>query len=88
MPNLNDLLRNPQAETLMGNREQLGHLMDAPETQKLFAMLNKNTGGGLDQAAEKAAKGDTAQLMDAIRQLMQDPNAAPLIQQMKAKLKP
>lgn len=79
MPNLDDLLRS-------AHPEQLGQLKDAPETQKIFAMLDKNTGGTLEQAADKAAKGDTAQLMDAIKCLMQDPEGARLIQQMKSKL--
>lgn len=80
MPNLNDLLQS-------AHPEQLGQLKDAPETQKIFAMLDKNTGGTLEQAADKAAKGDTAQLMEAIKRLMQDPEGARLIQQMKSKLK-
>lgn len=80
MPNLDDLLRSTHPE-------QLGQLKDAPETQKIFAMLHKSTGGTLEQAADRAAKGDTAQLMDAIKGLMQDPEGARLIQQMKSKLK-
>lgn len=87
MANLDDFLRNPQAEKLMGSREQLGDLMGAPETQKLFAMLNQNIGGSLEQAAGNAAKGDPSQLMTAIKQLMHDPEGAQLIEQMKSKLK-
>ena len=79
MPNLDDLLHSAPPE-------QLGQLKDAPETQKIFAMLNKSTGGTLEQAADKAAKGDTTQLMAAIKHLMQDPEGAKLIQQMKSKL--
>lgn len=80
MSNLDDLLRSTRPE-------QLGQLMDAPETKQIFAMLSKNTGGTLEQAADNAAKGDTAQLMDAIKQLMANPEGARLIQQMKTKLK-
>lgn len=87
MPGFDDLLKNPQAEQLMGNSEKLEKLKDAPETQKIFSILNQNTGGSLEQAAGNAAKGDTAQLMDAIKQLMRDPEGAKLIQQMKTKLK-
>lgn len=87
MANLDDFLRNPQAEKLMGNSEQLGQLMGAPETQKIFAMLNQNTGGSLEQAAGNAAKGDASQLMAAIKQLMHDPEGALLIERMKSKLK-
>ena len=80
MPNLDDLLHSSQTE-------KLGQLMNEPETQKIFAMLSQSTGGNLEQAAGKAAQGDTAQLMSAIRQLMQNPDAAKLMEGMKRKLK-
>ena len=80
MPNLDELLQRPQTE-------KLGHLMNEPETQKIFAMLSKSTDGSLEEAAGNAAKGDTAQLMSSIKQLMQNPEAAQLIQQMKNKIK-
>lgn len=86
MPNLDEILRSQQAEKLMDN-EKLGQLMDAPETQKLFTMLNQNTGGNLEQAAGNAANGDTTQLISAIKQLMQNPEATRLVEQMKKKLK-
>lgn len=66
---------------------KLEQLRDTPETQKIFAKLAQSTGGNLEQAAANAANGDTAQLVSAIRQLMQDPESAKLIQQMKQKLK-
>lgn len=80
MQNFDDLLRSPQAA-------KIEQLKDAPETRKLFSILSKSTDGSLEQAADSAAKGDTAQLMAAIRQMMQDPEAAGLIQKMKEKLK-
>ena len=86
MPNLDEILRSQQAEKLMDN-EKLGQLMDAPETQKLFTMLNQNTGGNLEQAAGNAANGDTTQLISAIKQLMQNQEATRLVEQMKKKLK-
>ncbi len=86
MPNLNDMLNEKAAAKLMGDSAKLEQLRDAPETQKLFSMLSRSTGGNLEQAADHAAKGDTAQLVSAIRQLMQDPEGAKLIQKMKQKL--
>lgn len=87
MPGLNDLLKDKQAQTLISNREKLGHLMESPETQQLFSMLDQHTDCTLKEAAEHAAKGDTAQLMSAIKHLMNDPEGARLIQQMRSKLK-
>ncbi len=86
MPNLNDMLKDKAAARLMGDSAKLEQLRDAPETQKLFSMLSRGTGGSLEDAAEQAARGDTAQLVSAIRQLMRDPEGAQLIQKMKQKL--
>ncbi len=86
MPNFSDILKDKKAAGLVGNTAKLEQLRDAPETQKIFSMLSQSTGGSLEQAADQAAKGDTAQLMSAIKQLMKDPEGARLIQQMKQKL--
>lgn len=87
MPTLEELLHNPQAEKIMDDDKMLGHLMDAPETKKLFSMLTRNTNGNLEQMTESAAKGNSAQLLSAINQLLQNPEATKLIEQMKQKLK-
>lgn len=86
MPNFEEVLKGTQAAELMGDTARLEKLRDAPETQKIFSMLSRTT-GDLESAAARAAKGDTAQLADAIRQLMQDPEGAKLIQQMKDNFK-
>lgn len=86
MPNFDEILKGKQAAWLMGDAAKLEKLRDAPETQKIFSMLSRST-GDLESAAQRAAKGDTAQLTDAIRQLMQDPEGAKLIQKMKDSLK-
>ena len=82
MPNFDELLKGKQAAQLMGDKGKLEKLRDAPETQQIFSMLSKST-GDLEAAADRAAKGDAAQLTDAIRKLMQDPEGAKLIQKMK-----
>ena len=80
MPNLDDLLRSAPTE-------KLGRLMNEPETQKIFAMLSQSTGGKLEQAAGDAAQGNSAALMNAIRQLMKNPETAKLMETMQHKLK-
>ena len=85
MPNFDELLKGKEAAGLMKDPSRLEKLRDAPETQKIFSMLSRTT-GDLELAAARAAKGDTAQLADAIRQLMQDPEGAKLIQKMKENL--
>lgn len=86
MPNFEDLLKSEQTAQLMKNTDKLDHLRDAPETQRLFHLLSQSTGGSLEQAANRAAQGDTAQLTEAIRKLMQNPEGQQLIQQIKKTL--
>ena len=86
MPNFDELLKGKEASRLMKDPSKLEKLRDAPETQKIFSMLSQST-GDLESAAERAARGDSAQLADAIRQLMRDPEGARLIQKMKENLK-
>ncbi|MDE7171527.1 MAG: hypothetical protein K2O11_06600 [Oscillospiraceae bacterium] len=86
MPNFDELLKGKEAANLMKDPGKLEKLRDAPETQQIFHLLSKST-GDLESAAQRAAKGDTAQLTDAIRQLMHDPEGAKLIQKMKDSLK-
>lgn len=85
MPNFDELMKGKQAAQLMGDRSRLEKLRNAPETQQIFSMLSRST-GDLESAAERAAKGDAAQLTEAIRKLMQDPEGARLIQKMKDNL--
>lgn len=86
MPNLDEVLKSKQAAGLLRDPGRLEKLRDAPETQQIFSMLSRSTGGSLESAAEKAAQGDAAQLTAAIRQLMRDPEGAKLLQKMKDSL--
>lgn len=86
MPNFDELLKGKEAASLMKDPGKLEKLRDAPETQKIFDLLSRST-GDLESAANRAAKGDTVQLTDAIRQLMRDPEGARLIRKMKDSLK-
>ncbi len=86
MPNFDEVLKGKEAASLMKDPSKLEKLRDAPETQKIFSMLSQST-GDLESAAQRAAKGDTAQLADAIRNLMHDPEGAKLIQKMKENFK-
>ena len=86
MPNFDELLKGKEAASLMKDPSRLEQLRDAPETQRIFDLLSRTT-GDLESAAQRAAKGDTAQLADAIRRLMQDPEGSKLIQKMKENFK-
>ena len=86
MPNFDELLKGKEAASLLSDTKKLERLRDAPETRKVFSMLSQSA-GDLEAAADRAAKGDAAQLTDAIRKLMQDPEGAKLLQKMKDSLK-
>ena len=85
MPNFDELLKGKEAAGLLSDTKKLERLRDAPEPQKIFSMLSQSA-GDLEAAADRAAKGDAAQLTDAIRKLMQDPEGIKLIQKMKDSL--
>jgi hypothetical protein len=87
MPEFQDMLKSEQAAKLMKDSKKLERLRDAPETQRLFQLLSQSAGGNLEQAAGRAAQGDTASLMDAIGRLMRDPEGQKLLQQMKRSIK-
>ena len=87
MPNMDDILSKGQAAGLLKDPGKLEQLRDAPETQKIFSMLRENTNGGLEQAADQAARGDTSQLLSAIRNVMKNPEGAKLMEKMKDYLK-
>ena len=81
-PNMNDLMKSPQAAQLLKNRTAVENLAKAPETQHLMNLLNQSAGGGLKSAAEAAMKGDTSQLMGLMDLLMKDPHGAKVVEQL------
>ena len=83
MSNLDQFLKEEQASGLLKNTTKLERLREAPETQKIFSMLNESTGGNL----ERTVQDDPAQIVSAIRQLMQNPESAALLHRMKEKMK-
>lgn len=86
-PDLNEVLRSPQAAELLKNRQALESLLRSDEARRLLDSLNQNSGGGLKNAAQAAIKGDGTQLMGLVRGLMNDPKSARLVQDLNAKLK-
>lgn len=87
MPDFQDMLKSKEAAALAKDEEKLNKLRDAPGTQRLFQLLNQSAGGDLESAANRAAKGDTETLMNAIKQLMGNPEGQKLLEQMKQSIK-
>ena len=67
------------ADQLKRNPSMLRSLMQSRDGQSLMRMLN-NQGPGLQQAAQAAAKGDSAQLSEMVNRLMQSPEGAALVE--------
>ena len=67
------------AERLKSNPAMLQSLLQSQDGQSLMRMLDQSAGGGLQQAAQAAAKGNPEALARMIRQLMQTPQGAELI---------
>ena len=86
MPNFQEMLQSEQTSKLLQDQAKLERLRDSPETQRLFELLSRSAGGDLEQAANRAAQGDTSGLVSAIQRLMRDPEGQKLIQKTKQSL--
>lgn len=85
-PNLNDVLNSPQAAELLKNRQTVENLLRSEEARRLVALLEHNSGGSLQDAAQSAMKGNAAQLMSLVQGLMNDPKSAGLVEELNKKL--
>lgn len=65
-----DLLRTPQAEQLLKNREKVVGMMNSPDAQKLMRLLQQQGGDRLEGAAQAAMKGEPDQLMKIVKDIM------------------
>lgn len=66
--------------------EKLRALLASPEMRQLASLLNAGSGGALQQAAQSAKAGDTAQLMALVKALGSTPEGARLLSQLQGKL--
>lgn len=73
-------------EMLHGEQgEAIRRLASSGDAQQLVAMLRSK--GGVQQAAQAAAKGDASQLMEMMNQLMSTPEGAQLVERINQKAK-
>lgn len=76
--NHGEMLRGEQGEAIR-------RLASSGDAQQLVAMLRSK--GGVQQAAQAAAKGDASQLMEMMNQLMSTPEGAQLVERINQKAK-
>ena len=69
------------AEQLKSNPEMLRSLMQSQDGQMLMRMLTQgDSGAGLQRAVQSASKGNTAEMVQMVKQLMQSPEVASLVE--------
>ena len=70
-------------ERLKQNKGLAEQIMRSGDGQKLMELLSQGDGGAaLNRAAQSAAKGDTAELSQMLRSLMQNQDAAAVMQRL------
>lgn len=68
------------AKQLQSNPAMLRSLMQSRDGQALLQMLTQGDRGvGLQRAVQSAAKGDTAEMVRLVNQVMQSPGGAELV---------
>ena len=68
-----------QIKKIQQNKALVQQLMTSPDGQRLLAMLTKDGGGQLNQAAAAAAKGNTADIVHMLAKVMQSEEGAKLV---------
>ena len=76
------------AEQLKSNPALLRHLAQSKDGQTLMRMLTQqDQGAALQKAAQSAARGDTADMVRMVTQLMQSPDGAALVERINKALR-
>lgn len=76
---MNDM--NRLTQELRQNPAALQSLMQSPDGQALLHLLTqKDRGASLQQAVQSAMKGDTTKMADMVREIMQSPGGAQLVE--------
>ena len=81
-----DILHSAQAEHLLKSKEKLLDMMHSPDAKRLMELLQKNGGTQLQSAADSAMKGNPAQLMNLVQQVMATPEGARAVDNISRKL--
>lgn len=69
------------ADQLKQNPAMLRSLMQSRDGQQLIRMLTQgDQGAGLQRAVQAASAGDTAQMMQMVKQLTESPDGAALVE--------
>ena len=78
-----DLKTTQLIDQLRKNPAAAQKLFDSPDGKKLIALLTQDGGKSLQNASQQAAQGNPAEMAKMIRQLMQQPEGAALVERIR-----
>ena len=81
--NLDELMKNPKAASLLQNKDFIQQILRSPDAKRLMELLNQSAGEGLKSAADAAVKGDPSQLTGLINQVMQSREGAQVVERIQ-----
>lgn len=87
-PDLDAMLKSPQAAALLKNKDAVQKAAQSPEAQALLQMLDAQSGHGLQDAAERANHGDPKALFALMQQVIKSPEGATLVERINKTLHP
>ena len=79
-PDLDAMLKSPQAAALLKNKDAVQQMAQSQEAQALLQMLDAKSSHGLQEAAQRAEHGDPKALFSLMQQVMKSPEGAKLIE--------
>lgn len=85
-PDWNGMFHSLQATNLLNNKQAVESLMKSQEAKQLMELLSKNSEQNLQQAAQSAINGNTAQLAQLVEGLMRNPQSAKLVEDLNKKV--
>lgn len=84
-----DGTHGPGGGDFMGQDPQiLSRLAGSADAQTLMRLLNQKMGGGLQEAAEQAMKGDVSKLISMMEQVVKTPEGAAAVEHLNQTIKP
>lgn len=83
---LDDLARDPKAAGLLKNKQLLQDLASSPDARALMGLLDRQAGGGLQDAARSASRGDLNALTQLVRQVAGSAEGARLVRQLNDRI--
>lgn len=86
MTKLDELLQEGPAAEIFKDKDTLKNLAGSKEARSLIDLLQKDSGGNLQQAAKRAMTGDTSDLVSIMERVMNTPEGAQAAKEIEKKI--